>query len=220
MAFLVERIVEMFGKICSVGLVGLMVFFCNCKKQERLPYYDTADFTPLWNVDTLKHPVHTIAAFKFTDQQGEVVTNETFAGKIYVANFFFTSCQSICPVMTNNLNVVAKQFASNNDVLFISHSVTPNIDSVSRLKQFAARYKIKSNQWHLVTGRKDAINLLARRSYFAEEEAGLSKDSTEFLHTEHCILVDRDKHIRGVYNGTLSLEMTRMAEDIKTLLSE
>lgn len=214
------KIVEILKRNSLIAICMVLVFLTSCKKKERLPYYDQADFTPLWNIDTLKHPIHKIASFSFTDQEGKQVSEKTFKGKIYVANFFFTSCSSICPQMTKNLKVLADQFKANNDVLFISYSVNPGTDSVERLKQFANRYRIKASQWHLITGDKAQINTLARRSYFAEEEPGLSKDSTEFLHTENCILVDREQRIRGVYNGTLMLEMERMKEDIKLLLQE
>jgi protein SCO1/2 len=120
--------------------------------------------------------------------------------------------------MTNHLKIVADQFRKNKEVLFLSHSVTPWIDSVEQLNQFAKKYNIQSSQWHLITGRQEEINSIARKSYFAEEEPGLNKDSTEFLHTEHCLLIDRQRRIRGIYNGTLPLEMERLTEDIKLLI--
>ncbi|MEO6285415.1 MAG: SCO family protein [Dyadobacter sp.] len=171
-------------------------------------------------MDTVKSPVHRIAEFSLIDQDNQLISNAMFDGKIYVANFFFTSCPSICPKMTTNLKFVADQFKNSPDIFFISHSVTPWIDSVARLNQFASRYKIRSSQWHLVTGRKEEINMLARRSYFAEEELGLTKDSAGFVHTEHCLLIDRERRIRGIYNGTLPLEMQRLAEDIRVLIQE
>jgi protein SCO1 len=202
-------------------LAGLLVmtFFNSCEK-ETLPYYHTADFTPIWNIDTLNESVHAIDSFSFTDQDGITVSNETFDGKIYVANFFFTVCPNICPVMTHNLKTVADGFSNQQDVKFLSHSVMPWIDSVQQLHKFAEEYNISAEQWHLVTGPVEKINSLARNSYFAEDMAGLSADSTAFLHTEHCLLIDRQRRIRGVYNGTLKLEMDRLTADIKTLVEE
>ncbi len=212
--------VEVFGRCNFLLFILLSVFLGSCQNKETLPYYNTADFTPLWDMDTVKSPVHRIAEFSLIDQDNQLISNAMFDGKIYVANFFFTSCPSICPRMTSNLKFVADQFKNNNEVLFISHSLTPWIDSVARLKDFASQHNIRSSQWHLVTGRKEEINMLARRSYFAEEELGLTKDSTGFVHTEHCLLIDRERRIRGIYNGTLRLEMQRLAEDIKVLIQE
>ncbi len=211
---------RVFGKgrvlFCSL----LLLLDVACTSKESLPYYTTADFTPMWDIDTLTSPVHRIGDFSFTNQNNQQITNADFAGKIYVANFFFTSCPSICPRMTDNLKQVADQFQTTDEVLFLSHSVMPWVDSVEQLKQFAERHVIRSSQWHLVTGPQEVINTLARQSYFVEEEIGLTKDSSEFLHTEHCLLIDRDRRIRGIYNGTLPLEMERLAADIRTLLIE
>ena len=205
------------------AIVLLAISFLSCKKEEskRLPYYNTPDFTPTWlhkndRIDTL----HSIAPFSFRDQEGNSITNASFKGKIYVANFFFTSCPGICPKMMKNMKKIADSFAKDDRVKFLSHSVTPDIDSVPRLLKYAGRFDIVARQWHLVTGKHTDIYTLARKSYFAEEEIGFNKDSTEFLHTEHFILVDGDGHLRGLYNGTVDLEMQRLCEDIRLLLKE
>lgn len=169
-----------------------------------------------FQTDTL----HTIAPFEFIDQENQPVTNQTFANKIYVANFFFTICPSICPKMTGNLGSVAKAFQDNEDILFISHSVTPDIDSVAQLKKYAEENHINHQQWKLITGDQEQIYRLARQSYFAEQEIGFQNTTQEFLHTEHFILVDRKGHIRGIYKGTLELEAQRLIEDIRILLKE
>lgn len=206
-----------------LGLLILAIAFSSCKKnKETLPYYHTPDFSPIWvnegevDIDTL----HTIAPFSFTNQNGETITNTTFKGKVYAANFFFTTCGSICPKMTNNLQVIADSFPKNGNVKLVSHTVTPHIDNVEKLKQYEKLKHINGKQWHLLTGKASEIYKLARQSYFAEEELGYNKDSSEFLHTEHCILVDKKGHIRGVYNATLKLEMKRLVEDIAVLLKE
>tara|TARA_B100000508_G_scaffold141082_1_gene146135 strand:- start:3206 stop:3733 length:528 start_codon:yes stop_codon:yes gene_type:complete len=165
-------------------------------------------------VDTL----HQIGEFSFTSNGGTNITDSKTNGKIYVANFFFTACPSVCPKMMNNLRTVQSEFANSNEFLILSHTVTPWIDSVPRLKEYAETMKINTSNWHLLTGDKKDIYSLARYSYFAEEEPGFSKDSSQFLHTEHIILVDQNAHIRGIYNGTNALETERLIEDIELLL--
>jgi protein SCO1/2 len=197
------------------------LFACKNAEYRKLPYYNTADFTPTWIKNKeVADTIHKIAAFEFTDQDGENINNDSFSGRIYVANFFFTSCPSICPKMMKNMKKVADSFSKNGQVKFISFSVTPEIDSVPRLKRYADGLNIKSSQWYLVTGRHADIYTLARKSYFAEEDIGFNKDSSEFLHTEHLVLVDKAGHIRGLYNGTVDLEMQRLCEDINQLLNE
>jgi len=205
------------------GVLALLlssIIACN-SKQPHLPYYNTADFTPLWTEEGMgTDTLHRIADFSFTDQDGKVVNNESFKAKVYIANFFFTSCPSICPKMMRNMKRLTDSFKKDENIKFISHSVTPEIDSVKRLQTYAERMHIDERQWHLVTGNKSQIYELARRSYFAEENIGFNKDSTEFLHTEHFLLIDKDGHLRGVYNGTLDLDIERLKQDIHTLLKE
>ncbi|GAA4415831.1 SCO family protein [Nibrella viscosa] len=190
---------------------------------ETVPYYNTPDFTPIWLTDSaeVNHQItHRIADFSFRDQTNAPVTPETLRGKIYVANFFFTSCPSICPKMTSLLKAVQDTFRQEPAVALVSFSVTPWIDSVPRLRQYADRNGMIDQKWHLLTGDKSAIYTLARRSYFAEEALGFTKDSTEFLHTEHLILVDPNRRIRGIYNGTILLEIDKLIADIRTLLHQ
>lgn len=197
---------------------------CSIKKVPvKLPYYNTPDFTPEFyssQSEAQMNTKHTIGDFSMTDQHGERITQKDIEGKIHIANFIFTKCGSICPVMTSHLKIVQKEFKNNPNVLILSFSVTPWIDSVSRLKMYAKSNDIIFPGWHLLTGNKAEIYNLARRSYFAEEDLGFTKDSSDFLHTEHIILVDRSKRIRGIYNGTLQLEVDQLAKDINTLLEE
>lgn len=201
---------------------------CVSKQEQKvtstnntLPYYNTPDFTPIWNVDNSRlDTIHSVAAFHFTDQNGTEVTNTDFDDKVYVANFFFTRCGGICPVITKNMQTVANNYTGDNRVMFISHSVTPYMDSVPVLNAFAKKYEVDSNRWKMVTGIKGDIYSLARQSYFAEDAIGFNSDSTEFLHTERFVLVDKHRHLRGVYNGTVALEMDRLKEDIDILLQE
>jgi len=189
---------------------------------ENLPYYNTAEFTPKWytkkQLDTLK--LHKIADFSFIDQDGKKVSSGNVKGKIYVANFFFTICPSICPTMTQNLLVVQQTFKNDADILMLSHSVMPTTDTVDQLKKYANRWKIDSQRWHLLSGEKEKIYELARQSYFAEKEIGLQKDKNEFLHTENAFLIDKNGYIRGVYNATLALDVENLVKDIKVLQAE
>ncbi len=195
-----------------------MIAGCT-NKQAALPYYNTPDFTPNWNIEETTKD-HVIEPFNFIDQYNNPISEKHFQDKIYIANFFFTSCSSVCPMITEHIQIVADEFKTNELIKFISFSVTPETDSVPRLFEFAAQHDINYNQWVLVTGNKDEIYKLARTSYFADDQAGLTKDASEFLHTEHVLLIDQDKHIRGVYNGTIQLDMSRMIDDIHILLAE
>lgn len=208
----------------SFWLFVLCFIACKSKpKEDRLPYYNTPDFSALFlytdkEVDTKIN--HKISAFSFTDQHGDNVTDQMMEGKIHVANFIFTSCNSICPIMTKHMKKLQSEFGNNNEVALLSFSVMPWIDDVGRLKTYADENQIKSKNWHLLTGNKAQIYNLARKDYFAEEDLGYSKDSTSFLHTEHVVLVDKTKRIRGIYNGTLELEAEQLIKDIKLLLKE
>ncbi|MFT6872764.1 MAG: protein SCO1/2 [Roseivirga sp.] len=194
----------------------------SCTKKEiltSLPYYNSADFTPEWieKSDPSYQDIHTIDAFSLTNQDGETIENASLEGSIYVADFFFTICPSICPKMTSHLSKIQKYFSAE-QVKIVSYSVMPWADSVSVLKNYAEVKDINSEQWYLLTGDTEAIYKLARQSFFAEKEIGLNKSSDEFLHTENFILVDTKGRIRGVYNGTLPIEMSRLKQDIETLL--
>ncbi len=206
----------------SFILCIIFLFSCAPKKQEtQLPYYNTPAFTPEFftSEKTAKEKInHTIPSFSFTDQNGKQITQNNIKGKIHVANFIFTRCGSICPIMTKHMKLVQNAFQKNDDVVMLSYSVTPWLDSVTRLKDYADHNEITSPNWHLLTGNKGDIYTLARQSYFAEEDLGFTKDSTDFLHTEHILLVDKTKRIRGIYNGTLQLEIEQMIKDIETLL--
>lgn len=204
----------------GVIAAAISLLLSSCKPAApKAPYYNSADLTPLWLTEA-PDTLHTIAPFKVTDQSGTTITNRYFANKLYVANFFFTSCPSICPKMIKHMKLVADSFRLNEQVKFISYSVTPEIDSVARLAAYAKRFGIDEKQWKLVTGNRNDIYRLARRSYFAEEESGFNADSTEFLHTEHLLLVDGKGHLRGVYNGTVVLDMEKLETDIHNLLQE
>lgn len=219
------KVVQQSGQMNRFFVVLIALAFtgsCSLENasDQTIPYYFTPDFTPFWgDIDTLNSvELHKIRTWSFINQDGEEISNIDFDNTIYVANFFFTICPGICPSMMSNLEVLAKEFRDESQLKIISHSVTPDIDSVPRLRDYALKREINTPQWHLVTGDKNEIYDLSRTSYFSEKEIGLNRDSTDFLHTEKFILVDTDQHIRGVYNGTLALEVERLIDDIQALL--
>lgn len=163
----------------------------NKSRVETLPFYNEATFTPHWISpnNNILDTFHRISPFILTNQEGETVTEESFKDKIYVVDFFFTICPGICPKMMANMMDLQDEFLNDDDVLLLSHSVTPERDSVPVLKQYAENKGILSHKWHLVTGTQQAIYKLGRRDYFVEESLGLSKEDDEFLHTENFVLV-------------------------------
>ena len=210
------------SKTVFFKFVLLSVVLVGCSQRENLPFYNSTDFKPLFlnAQEAQKEVPHTIASFAFKNQLGQVIGTKDVLGKVHIANFMFTQCGSICPIMTNNLKRLEEQFMEQKDVVMLSYSVTPWIDSVPRLKSYAQDYEITKKEWHFLTGKTSDIYTLARKSYFAEEDLGFTKDSTDFLHTEHVLLIDQALKIRGVYNGTLPLEIKQLAQDIALLLEK
>ncbi len=212
-------------RIVFLLLISCWLFSCAEKKEQTiaLPYYNEPDFTPLFisNKQVVNDSItHTISNFSFLNQDSILITQQFIENKIHVANFIFTSCGSICPVMTKNMKIVNDTLANDPNIVFLSYSVTPWIDKPYKLKKYRTINEIIHPNWQFLTGNKADIYKLARQSYFAEEDIGFNKDSTEFLHTEHFILVDKSKRIRGIYNGTLTLEMLQLIADIKNLQNE
>ena len=187
-----------------------------------LPFFNQPDWTPEWisETDSGYQNIHNIPSFSFLDQNGIVVDENLVNGKIYVANFFFTKCRNICPKMTNNMHLLQESFKDDTSILLLSHSVTPETDDVKVLNKYAIENKVDAAKWHLLTGDKKAIYGLAKQQYFAGDTVGYYQSGNEFLHTENFILVDQHRRIRGVYNGTLPVEINRIIEDIAILKSE
>ena len=213
-------------KIKQIILVLLVCVSCKKEiaidKTKTLPYYSTNDFTPQWispNSDEYKN-IHTIAPFSFTNQDGKTITNKDFEGKIYVADFFFTTCPSICPILAKNMLSVQEKYKDDAAIKLVSHSVMPWVDSVEVLKEYAMNKNVISDKWHLLTGDRDEIYDLARTSYFADEDFVKTKDESEFIHTENVLLIDKKGRIRGVYTGTLALETKRLIRHIEMLKNE
>ncbi len=204
----------------NIVTIIFLCAFISCKEKVRkLPYYDTADFTPKWEMEN-KETFHAIRKFNLTDQEGNAFTEKNLDGKICVADFFFTSCPGICLKMSVSMGDLQNEFLADKDVQLVSHSVTPTKDSVPVLKQYAADKGVQYNKWKLLTGTVSEIYDLGRKFYYVEEDLGLKSDTSVFLHTENFILIDKNRHIRGIYNGLDNNSMTALKNDIKDLKKE
>ena len=205
-------------KYCYLILCLFTIISCNNNK-KRLPYYDTADFTSKWEMSNEK-TFHQIRPFKLINQENQPFTERDIEGKICVADFFFTTCPGICLKMTNSMSEIQKEFFNDDEILLLSHSVTPEKDSVPVLKQYAKEKKVDFKRWKLLTGNKNEIYDLGRKYYFVEEDEGVKKGNDVFLHTENFILIDKQRHIRGIYNGLDPNSMQNLISDIKILKAE
>lgn len=194
----------------------------NKSRVEILPFYDEATFTPHWISpnDRELDSFHRISPFSLTNQEGDLVTEKSFRDKIYVVDFFFTICPGICPKMTTNMMLLQDKFINDDEILLLSHSVNPEQDSVPVLKRYAEENGILSHKWHLVTGTQQEIYTLGRQDYFVEEDLGLTKENDDFLHTENFVLIDKNRHIRGIYNGLNKAAINQLIADIGTLKKE
>jgi protein SCO1/2 len=161
---------------------------------------------------------HVISDFSLTNQNGKKITQEDYNDKIYVADFFFTTCQTICPIMTDNMVKIQEKLKNDNEILLLSHTVTPEIDSVAQLKKYALEKGVNDSKWNLVTGDKKVIYNLARKSYLVAKDVPYSDN--DLVHTENFVLVDKKKRIRGFYDGTDSESIEKLLEDIKILKKE
>ncbi len=189
--------------------------------EKRLPVFNPADVNPKLVDESILHvrSNHKVSDFELINQNGDTITQANYEGKIYVADFFFTRCMTICPVMTNNMGKLQEAFLNDDDVMFLSHSVTPDIDSVSVLRAYADEKGVIDAKWNITTGNKKHIYKLSRKSYFAVLEDG-DGGLQDFVHTENFILVDKKKQIRGFYDGTNLEDMDRLISDIKILKNE
>jgi protein SCO1/2 len=206
----------------SVGGILLLVFcvpiaigmLSACRsKEEKLPIFGERTAN---GADTV---FHTIAPFRFVDQDSAIITNESFGGKIYVADFFFTTCRTICPIMKTQLLRVYEATREMPDVLILSHTIDPEYDTVALLRDFARRLGVESKKWHFVTGPRDSIYKIAQTSYFATAMA----DRTEpdgFIHSGAFLLIDKARRIRGKYDGTKEDDVNRLIRDISILGKE
>ena len=210
--------------IFIINIIGLIVFsscdFINYN-EFHLPIYTPADLDPDWVDSSLKNSTdpHVVDNFEFVNQNGVVVNEQTVEGKIYIAEFFFTTCPGICPTLIKHTKKIQDEFLNDHDVLILSHTVYPKHDSVSVLYAFGEQHNINSEKWHLLTGAKQDVYRISRKGYFAiSYQPDLSDEG--FIHTENVVLVDKERRLRGIYNGTNAHEMNRLIEDIYILKKE
>ncbi len=209
------------GMVLVIFALAVGIGFFLLKPKEKLPVYSPADVNPKlvdYSVQHIKKN-HKIADFQLIDQNGDTIGNSTFKNKIYIADFFFTRCATICPIMTGNMHTLQERFIEDDEIMLLSHSVTPIIDSVPILKMYADNKGIDAQKWRITTGDKKHIYDLARKSYFATLDEGDGGDQ-DFIHTEQFILVDKDRQIRGYYDGTDKKEIERIENDIRILKKE
>ncbi|MDX1363539.1 MAG: SCO family protein [Arenibacter latericius] len=201
-----------------ISSIIIYLFMDAVKPKELLPIYQPAMVNFELVDSTMQHikKYHTIADFALTNQNGELVTQKDYEDKIYVADFFFTTCPTICPIMTKNMADIQSKIKDDDEVMLLSHSVTPDIDSVPQLKKYAEEQGVLDHKWNLVTGDKKQIYELARKSYLAVKTDG-DGGPFDMIHTENFILVDKSKRIRGFYDGTNSEDMEKLMSDLEIL---
>lgn len=206
--------------LMALSVIIISIIYSVLKPVEILPVYQPSAVSAALVSQEIRHQkkYHTISNFSLTNQNGQTVTQDTYEGKIYVADFFFTTCQTICPIMTSNMVELQDKLANNPDVLFLSHTVMPEIDTVAQLKKYALQKKVNAAQWNLVTGSKQEIYDLARKQYLVAKEN--PDDPLGLVHTENFVLIDTQKRIRGFYDGTQEKEMDRILHDIGVLQNQ
>ena len=204
-----------------LSMVIISIFYQILKPKEVLPVFQPAQVNKELVDSTIQYvkKYHTIADFSLINQNGKTVTQDTYNDKIYIADFFFTTCQTICPIMTDHMVILQNKLKDDPDVMLLSHTVTPKIDSVAQLKRYALNKGVLDTKWNLVTGDKKEIYELARKSYLAVKSYGDGGDY-DMIHTENFILVDQKKRIRGYYDGTLEEDIELLLSDIDILKKE
>lgn len=206
---------------------GVFLFFClsgflvSCKEgpERRLPYYNNASFTPQF-LEKAPDDFHKVRSFALTTHTNQAFTEKDMDGKISVVNFFFTSCPGICPRMAINMKALQDSFLTDDRIQLLSHSVMPETDDVPTLQKYAGAKKVDSKRWLLLTGNRSEIYNLGRKFYFVEEDLGEKRDTATFLHTENFVLVDKQRHIRGIYNGLNVASIGELIRDIRELEKE
>ena len=204
--------------ITTISLIIFIAIYSLLTPKKSLKIFTPRDVNTELVDTTIQHIGynHTIADFEFTNQNNKVITEKDYEGKIYVADFFFTTCPTICPKMTDNMVWLQEQIKDNPKVMLLSHSVTPDIDNVDVLKKYAIEKGVDDSKWNLVTGNKKDIYYIARKSYLAVK-TNSSDELYDMVHTENFILVDQKRRIRGFYDGTNLEEVKKLLEDINYL---
>lgn len=186
---------------------------------NELPFFQGSAFNPIWrkNKAVLPSGVLQIPDFNFLDQEGEAVNRATFEGKITVASFFFSGCSGYCPTIMRNLLDVQQTYLSDPSILLLSHSVTPDLDTPQQLQSYSQEVGAQTKKWFLVTGEREHIYDLARKSYYADTQLRESQTQNDFLHSESVYLLDLEQRIRGVYNGNSRSAIQKLKQDIQLL---
>jgi protein SCO1/2 len=207
--------------VAILFIITLVAVFSLLNKTKKLPIYEPSDVNPELVDSTLQNQIsgHTILPFSLENQDGDIITEKRIEGKIAVVDFFFTTCGSICPRMTNEMKRVNEAFVDDADVHFLSYTVYPEVDSVATLKAYAENKGLNTERWDLLTGPKEKIYPLARKSYFAVIDEP-SLEGPDFIHTENFVLVDNKGRLRGFYDGTDPQSVDVLIEDIKLLQNE
>ena len=205
------------GFILIFSAAAVYMFYVILKPVEVLPVYQPAEVNEKLVDSSIIHVAkyHKISDFKLTNQNGKEITQANYKDKIYVADFFFTTCQDICPVMTKNMYQLQEELKNDNQILLLSHTVIPEVDTVEQLKKYAIENNVDDSKWNLVTGDKKQIYDLARKSYLAVEDSNFNE--YDMIHTENFMLIDKEKQIRGFYDGTNSEDINRLLKDIEIL---
>ncbi len=202
------------------SLIGFLAFSCG-SKNERLPILGRSEIKNVSFEGGIKADTifHTIPDFSFINQDGGEVTQDTFKDKIYIADFFFTTCPTICPIMKTQMLRVYEKYNENPDVLILSHTIDPKHDSVAILHEFAERLGVSSNSWHFVTGDQDEIFEIGQDSYMVTAMEDRDEPGG-YLHSGAFLLIDKERRIRGIYDGTKEEKVDVLINDIDRLLSE
>ena len=210
-----------FGVLIVFSTIIISLFYSALKPKKTLPIFNPADVNPELVDSTVqyKSKYHTIADFSFINQNGKTITQKDYEGKIYVADFFFTTCGTICPKMTINLSEIQKAFANNPKVKLLSHTVFPETDSVPVLKAYRKKHHVVNTKWNLITRDKKENYTIARKSYLAVK-LGKPSELYDMVHTENFVLVDTKKRVRGFYDGTNKEDIKRLIEDITFLSNQ
>ncbi|MEO8933972.1 MAG: SCO family protein [Xanthomarina sp.] len=205
----------------SLCLIIVLIIYNIFDVYKPLPIYQPSmvNFEMVDSTLQYKKKYHKIEDFSLINQNGEIITQDSYKDKIYIADFFFTTCLTICPIMTDHMVLIQNEIKDDLDIMLLSHTVTPEIDTVAQLKKYALEKGVIDNKWNLVTGDKKEIYSLARKSYLAVKDDGTG-DEYDMIHTENFMLIDKKRQIRGYYDGTDPKDISRLLKEIKILKQE
>jgi protein SCO1/2 len=206
----------------STIFLAAILLLSACNDHKKLPIYGLRDTKTVTNKDgstTVDTVYQTIPDFKFLNQDSTYITNDQFKGKVYVADFFFTSCTTICPIMHRNMKTIFDKFKDNTDVMFLSHTIDFKYDTPSVLKKYAEKLGVDGPKWQFVYGSKDSVYNLAEKSYLVSVQVD-STDKQMYVHQGYLVLIDKDRRIRGAYDGTDAGQVAQLTKDIPALLAE